>query len=120
MKNNIAFIFSHPPHGTSIGREGLDLVLATANYSNNIALFFIGDGVLQITLNQDPKKILARDYIRSFKLLSFYEIKTSYVCSDSLYEHGIPLDTKSIISTIILPSDQIRLKLNNFNIILNF
>ena len=57
----IAFVFSSAPHGSSAGREGLDAVLATSALTEEIGLFFIGDGVLQLLANQQPGKILARD-----------------------------------------------------------
>ncbi|PPS59381.1 sulfurtransferase complex subunit TusC [Pantoea sp. BRM17] len=66
--NRVAFLFTRAPHGSSAGREGLDAVLATGALSEDVGLFFIGDGVLQLTEQQQPKTILARDYIHCARL----------------------------------------------------
>ena len=42
----VAFVFSSAPHGSASGREGLDALLATSALSDEIGVFFVGDGVL--------------------------------------------------------------------------
>lgn len=63
---SVAFVFTQGPHGSSAGREGLDAVLATSALSDEVALFFVSDGVLQLTSGQQPQRILARNYIATF------------------------------------------------------
>ncbi|WWO97479.1 MAG: sulfurtransferase complex subunit TusC [Candidatus Dasytiphilus stammeri] len=116
----IAFIFLHSPHGTSSGREGLDVVLATAALTNEIGVFFIGDGVLQIYPFQNTKKILTRHYVKSFKILEIYDIKYIYVCGMSLIQRGINLKTKFLISVEILSPNDLKNKLHFFEKILTF
>lgn len=65
----IAFVFSTVPHGTAAGREGLDALLATSALTDDLAVFFIADGVFQLLPGQKPDAVLARDYIATFKLL---------------------------------------------------
>ena len=65
----IAFVFSTAPHGTAAGREGLDALLATSALTDDLAVFFIADGVFQLLPGQKPDAVLARDYIATFKLL---------------------------------------------------
>lgn len=67
--NKVAWVFHTPPHGSTAGREGLDAILATSAYSEEQALFFVGEGVLQLVNHQHPESILSRDYISAFKLL---------------------------------------------------
>lgn len=66
----VAFVFSSAPHGSASGREGLDALLATSALTDELGVFFIGDGVFQLLPEQRPGAILARDYIATFKLLS--------------------------------------------------
>ena len=63
----VAFVFSTVPHGSSSGREGLDALLATSALTEDLGVFFIGDGVFQILQGQQPDVVLARDYIATFK-----------------------------------------------------
>lgn len=44
----VAFVFSTVPHGSASGREGLDALLATSALTEDLGVFFIGDGVFQI------------------------------------------------------------------------
>ncbi len=64
----VAFVFSSAPHGSASGREGLDALLATSALTDEIGVFFVGDGVFQLLPGQQPSAVLARDYIATFKL----------------------------------------------------
>lgn len=55
----IAFVFSTAPHGTAAGREGLDALLATSALTDDLAVFFIADGVFQLLPGQKPDAVLA-------------------------------------------------------------
>ena len=88
----LGFVFRNAPHGIASGREGLDAVLATSAYSEDISLFFHGDGVYQLLANQQPQGILSRDYIATFKMLELYDIEQVYVCHQSLRTRGLTLD----------------------------
>ncbi|WP_437611242.1 sulfurtransferase complex subunit TusC [Erwinia sp. V71] len=118
--NSIAFVFTHAPHGTSAGREGLDAVLATSALSDNVALFFIGDGVLQLTASQQPEKILARNYIATFGVLPLYEVEQYYICADSLAERGLAADMARVLPADVLNSTALRERLGQFDRILTF
>ncbi len=83
--NKVAWVFHTQPHGSAAGREA---ILATSAYSEEQALFFVGEGVLQLVNHQHPESILSRDYISAFKLLDIYDIEGRYVCQQSLVSWG--------------------------------
>lgn len=85
----IAFIFHSAPHAVNAGREGLDALLAASAYSEELAVYFIGEGVLQLVSGQQPETVLSRDYISAFKLLDLYDIEQRFVCASSLAEWGL-------------------------------
>ncbi len=64
-------------------QEGLDALLATSALTDDIGVFFVGDGVFQLLPEQRPGAVLARDYIATFKLLSLYDIDQCWLCADS-------------------------------------
>ena len=99
----VAFVFSSAPHGSAAGREGLDALLATSALTDDLGVFFVGDGVFQIIPGQQPGKILARDYIATFKLLSLYDIEQCWL-----------VDVES------LEPEALRARLDEFNVILRF
>ncbi|UDG81195.1 Protein TusC [Candidatus Hartigia pinicola] len=115
-----AFVFLSTPHGNASGREGLDALLATSALTNNINVFFLSDGVCQLLANQDPNKILSRDYISTFKILSLYDIKNIYLCAHSLKERGISEDSKWIVDVDIISNTKIINKLSHCDIVLKF
>ncbi len=115
----VAFIFHTPPHGSSSAREGLDAVLAASAYSEELAVFFVGEGVLQLLNGQDPSQVLSRDYISAFKLLDLYDIEQRYICAQSLQEWGLEPNDLVIDGEVISPQ-QIAEQWNEFDQLLTF
>lgn len=115
----VAFVFSTAPHGSASGREGLDALLATSALTEDIGVFFIGDGVFQLLSDQHPAAILARDYIPAFKLMALYDIEECWVCGASLHERGLS-SPSFIIEPEILEPAALRQKLEGYDVILRF
>ncbi|MEH6533986.1 MAG: sulfurtransferase complex subunit TusC [Photobacterium frigidiphilum] len=115
----LGFVFRTAPHGVSNGREGLDAVLATSAYSEDLHLFFMDDGVFQLLKNQQPDRVLSRDYIATFKMLELYDIENIYVCQHSMDIRGL---TKNdfIIEAITLDEIGIKTKLQHCHRVLSF
>ncbi|HHF3575905.1 TPA: sulfurtransferase complex subunit TusC [Haemophilus influenzae] len=93
----IAFLFRTSPHGTSISREGLDAILAATAFCepNDIGIFFINDGVLNLIDNQQPEIIQQKDFIRTFKLLDLYDVEQRFICTASFQK--FKLDNRELI-----------------------
>ena len=93
----LAFLFRTTPHGNAISREGLDALLAATAFCDKeeIGVFFIDDGVLNLLDGQNPELLLQKDFIRTFKLLDLYDIEQRFVCADSLDQYN--LQTEQLI-----------------------
>ena len=93
----LAFLFHTVPHGNAISREGLDALLAATAFCDEeeIGVFFIDDGVLNLLDGQNPELLLQKDFIRTFKLLDLYDIEQRFVCADSLDQYN--LQTEQLI-----------------------
>ena len=93
----LAFLFRTAPHGNAISREGLDALLAATAFCDeeDIGVFFIDDGVLNLLNGQNPELLLQKDFIRTFKLLDLYDIEQRFVCADSLNQYN--LQTEQLI-----------------------
>ena len=93
----LAFLFRTAPHGNAISREGLDALLAATAFCDeeDIGVFFIDDGVLNLLDRQNPELLLQKDFIRTFKLLDLYDIEQRFVCADSLDQYH--LQTEQLI-----------------------
>lgn len=116
----IAFVFNSAPHGSSAGREGLDALLATSALSEDIGVFFLGDGVFQLVPEQHPDKILARDYISTFRILPLYDISQCYLCAESARERGLPENSAWIVDVTVLEPHTLRDTLHQFDVVLTF
>lgn len=116
----IAFVFSTAPHGTTAGREGLDALLATSALTDDLAVFFIADGVFQLLPGQKPDAVLARDYIATFKLLGLYDIEQCWICAASARERGLTSATPWVVDGEWLEPEALRARLDDFNVILRF
>lgn len=93
----LAFLFRTAPHGNAISREGLDALLAATAFCDeeDIGVFFIDDGVLNLLDGQNPELLLQKDFIRTFKLLDLYDIEQRFACADSLDQYN--LQTEQLI-----------------------
>jgi tRNA 2-thiouridine synthesizing protein C len=118
--NRVAFVFSSAPHGSSAGREGLDALLATSALTEEIGVFFIGDGVFQLLAGQNPQAVLARDYIATFKVLPLYDVDNIYLCAASLQARGLDETTAMVLDAAILAPDALREQLSHYDTILTF
>ena len=93
----LAFLFRTAPHGNAVSREGLDALLAATAFCDEeeIGVFFVDDGVLNLLDGQNPELLLQKDFIRTFKLLDLYDIEQCFVCADSLDQYN--LNTEQLI-----------------------
>lgn len=87
----LAYVFRTAPHGTADSREGLDALLAATAFCHeeDIAVYFMDDGVFNLISDQKPECILQKDFVRAFKLLDLYGIENRFVCSRSLEQFGL-------------------------------
>lgn len=117
----IAFLFQSAPHGTSIAREGLDALLAATAFcaEDQIGVFFINDGVLNLLKNQQTDAILQKDFSRMFNLLDLYEIEQRFLCEESLAKFQLTQEDL-LISAKILPRRELFTRLAQAEKILTF
>jgi tRNA 2-thiouridine synthesizing protein C len=101
--SSIAILNKTAPFGNINGQESLDMALAMSNFGQNVSLFFIEDGVLQLIKQQAPDKIQHRAYHKTFGALTFYDIDNIYVCQHSLLEGNLTVPDLSITVTLIEP-----------------
>ncbi|MGB9097823.1 sulfurtransferase complex subunit TusC [Erwinia sp.] len=118
--NRVAFVFNQAPHGTSAGREGLDAVMAMSALSEDVALFFVGDGVFQLIAGQDPEQILSRNYIATFGVLPLYDVEHFYVCAASLSERGLNAEMIKVLPAEVLTPTVLREELGKYDRIITF
>ena len=117
----LAFLFRTAPHGNAISREGLDALLAATAFCDEeeIGVFFIDDGVLNLLDGQNPELLLQKDFIRTFKLLNLYDIEQRFVCADSLDQYNLQAE-QLIISAEKIDRTSLINKLNQAEKVFTF
>ena len=117
----LAFLFRTAPHGNAISREGLDALLAATAFCDeeDIGVFFIDDGVLNLLDEQNPELLLQKDFIRTFKLLDLYDIEQRFVCVDSLDQYNLQAE-QLIISAEKIDSTSLINKLSQAEKVFTF
>ena len=117
----LAFLFRTAPHGNAISREGLDALLAATAFCDEeeIGVFFIDDGVLNLLDGQNPELLLQTDFIRTFKLLDLYDIEQRFVCADSLDQYNLQAE-QLIISAEKIDRTSLINKLNQAEKVFTF
>jgi len=80
------------------------MALAISNFGQDMNLFFIEDGVLQLVKQQTPDTIQHKAYHKTFAALGFYDIDNIYVCQQSLLERNLEVTDLLIPVTLIEPN----------------
>jgi len=105
MTNKILIIQRAAPYGSSLAREGLDYVLTSAAYDQDISLLFLGDGVFQLLKNQEPQDINLKPQGSALEVLPLYDINKIYAVKEDLQERNILDSDLTITVQTILRSD---------------
>jgi tRNA 2-thiouridine synthesizing protein C len=87
--HDILILQRHAPYGSSIAREGLDFILTSAAYDQNLTILFLGDGVFQLLNNQDSKAIELKNHASALEVLPLYDIENLFVIEEDLSERSI-------------------------------
>lgn len=118
----LAILFTQPPFGTSISREGLDALLAASAFCNEdeILIAFINDGVFNLCANQQPDRILQKDHIATFKLIELYELSECAVCADSLAERHLEKENLVLSEIQLLSRAELLAKIKSAPKLLTF
>ncbi len=101
MTTKLLIIQRSAPYGTSLAREGLDYILTSAAYDQDISLLFLGDGVFQLLKDQEAQKIQLKSQISAMEILPLYDIEKLYAIKEDLDERNLSIQMLGIEITII-------------------
>ena len=109
-QKKIGIINRVPAHGSAYAREALDLTLALSAFNESLSVFFIGDGVYQLLIEQRPEKILQKNFSPLFKMLALYDVDNIYVCTQALAQRDLQIKDL-LIEVSVLDKHQLQQKL---------
>ena len=105
MSKNILVIQRTAPYGSSLAREGLDYVLTSAAYDQNIQMLFMADGVFQLVKTQDSSDIQLKSHLGAMEVLPLYDIEDLYVIQEDLTERNLTTDQLGLSVKVISRND---------------
>lgn len=91
---NYLFILRQAPYNSSLAREALDMVLATAAFDQKVRLLFTDEGVFQLVKQQAPSLIKQKNIEKTLQAFALYDINDIYFCESSAHTRG--LDTSQL------------------------
>ncbi|MCC6211281.1 MAG: sulfurtransferase complex subunit TusC [Burkholderiales bacterium] len=83
------FVNRKAPHGTIYALEGLEVVLISAAFDQDVSLAFLDDGVYQLLKGQETKAIGVKNFSPTYRALEGYDVEKLYVERESLEARGI-------------------------------
>lgn len=83
------FVNRKAPHGSVYALEGLEVVLISAAFDQDVSLAFLDDGVYQLAKGQNTKAIEMKNFSPTYRALEGYDIEKLYVERESMQARGL-------------------------------
>lgn len=100
------FVNRRAPYGTIYAHEGLEMVLITGAFDQDVTVVFIDDGVFQIVKGQDTKAVNMKNFSPTFRALDGYDIEKLYVEKESIEARGLTPDD-FVVPVKVLTADEL-------------
>ena len=107
------------PYGTVYALEGLEVVLITAAFDQDVSLVFVDDGVFQIKKDQETTGINMKNFSPTYRALEGYDVEKVYAEKESLESRGLSEDDL-VIPVEILSSAEISELMDAQDVIVTF
>jgi len=86
------FVNRKAPYGTIYALEGLEVVLISAAFEQDVSMAFVDDGVYELKKGQDTKTLGQKNFSPTYRALEGYDIEKLYVERESLEQRGLTED----------------------------
>jgi tRNA 2-thiouridine synthesizing protein C len=113
------FLNRKAPHGTVYALEGLEVVLITAAFDQDVSMVFTDDGVYQLMKGIDTKGIEVKDFSKTYRALEGYDIEKLYVDRASLDARGLTEDDL-IVDVTVLSTDEMANLMAEQDVVISF
>lgn len=100
------FVNRRAPYGTIYALEGLEMVLITGAFDQDVTLVFLDDGVFQIVKGQDTKAVNMKNFSPTYRALEGYDIDKLYVEKESIEARGLTSDD-FVVPVKVIAADEL-------------
>ena len=119
QSNDILILQRQAPYGNSLARDGIDFVLTSAAYDQNISILFMGDGVFQLTQNQSSSDLQLKNHAGALEVLPLYDVEQIFAVEEDLKARNLGVDDILDIA-IIITREQAQSMINQHNKVIGF
>jgi tRNA 2-thiouridine synthesizing protein C len=113
------FVNRKAPYGTVYALEGLEVVLITAAFDQEVALAFLDDGVYQLVKGQNTGGIETKNFSPAYRALEDYDIDKLYVERESLEARGLGPDDLLVAVQVVEAAELAKL-MDTADVLLSF
>ena len=113
------FVNRKAPYGTVYALEGLEVVLISAAFDQDVSLVFLDDGVYELVKGQNTKGIEVKNFSPTYRALEGYDIEKLYVERESLAARGLT-DENLVVPVEILSSAELAKLMGEQDVVISF
>ena len=113
------FVNRKAPYGTVYALEGLEVVLISAAFDQDVSLVFLDDGVYELVKGQDTKAIDVKNFSPTYRALEGYDIEKLYVERESLAARGLT-EANLVVPVEVLSGGEIATLMAEQDVVISF
>lgn len=113
------FLNRKAPYGTVYALEGLEVVLISAAFDQDVSLAFVDDGVFQLTKGQSTKGIEMKNFSPTYRALEGYDIEKLYVERESMEARGLT-EADLLVDVQVKSAAEIGALMNEQDVVISF
>ena len=113
------FLNRKAPYGTIYALEGLEVVLITADFDQDVSMVFADDGVFQIKKDKETSGINMKNFSPTYRALEGYEVEKVYAEKESLEARGLSEDDL-VIPVEVLSAAELAELMDTQDVIVSF
>ncbi|HSD61160.1 MAG TPA: sulfurtransferase complex subunit TusC [Burkholderiales bacterium] len=113
------FVNRKAPYGTIYALEGLEVVLISAAFDQDVSLAFLDDGVYQLMKGQHTKAIDVKNFSPTYRALEGYDIEKLFVERESLEARGLS-EENLIVPVEVLSREEMGKLMEEQDVVVSF
>ncbi|MDD4879988.1 MAG: sulfurtransferase complex subunit TusC [Gallionellaceae bacterium] len=113
------FVNRKAPYGTIYALEGLEVVLISAAFEQDVSMAFIDDGVYELKKGQDTKSLGQKNFSPTYRALEGYDIEKLYVERESMEARGLT-EEDLLVDVVVLDRAEMAAKMDEQDVLISF
>jgi tRNA 2-thiouridine synthesizing protein C len=113
------FVNRKAPYGTIYALEGLEVVLISAAFEQDVSMTFVDDGVYELMKGVDTSGIGMKSFSKTYRALEGYDIEKLYVEKESMDMRGLTEDDL-VVDVTVLPAPELAALMAEQDVVISF